>query len=146
MAYETKTKPTGQSVAEYLATIEDEQKRKDSAVLVRPMTKVTGKRPKMWGSTVVGFGQYHYVYDSGHEGDACLTGFSPRKAEFSIYLMGGYMPEAARRHTALLGKLGKHRMGKGCLYVKRLSDVDVGVLEELVALSTEAIRERYPTK
>ena len=138
-------KPTPQSVPEFLAAVPDENKRADSKALIKMMSRVTGKKPKMWGS-IVGFGQYHYKYDSGHEGDSCLAGFSPRTAEFSIYLMGGLLPETEKTHAALLRKLGKHRMGKSCLYVKRLSDIDAGVLEQLVRLSTDAVQARYPTR
>jgi hypothetical protein len=140
---ETKTKPTGVSVGEFLAKVEDPQKRADSAVLIEMMERITGEKPYMWGPSIIGFGKFHYKYDSGHEGDTCRAGFSPRKAEFSIYL-SGYWPEVADKHNALLARLGKHRMGKGCLYVKRLSDVDVKVLEKLVKLSFDAVNKRYP--
>lgn len=136
--------PTAQTVPDFLAAIPDVAKRADSKTLVKMMTRVTRKKPKMWGS-IVGFGRYHYKYESGHEGDTCLTGFSPRKAEFSIYLMGGAFPETREKHEALLKKLGKHRMGKGCLYVKRLSDVDTAVLEDLVKLTTDTLRSHYPS-
>jgi hypothetical protein len=142
---ETKTKPSGESVTEYIMQIEDEQKRRDSQALIRLMTKVTGKKPKMW-ATMIGFGEYHYTYASGHEGDTALAAFAPRKAEFSIYLGGGLFPETQAKHEALLQKLGKHRMGKGCLYVKRLSDIDMNVLEDLVRLGVEGVKAHYPTK
>ena len=105
------------------------------------MTRITGEKPKMWGPSIVGFGSYHYKYASGHEGDACLAGFSPRKAEFSIYLD---TPEDSAERSDLLARLGKHRMGKGCLYVKRLEQVDLGVLEQLVRHSVEWARATYP--
>ena len=141
---ETKTKPTTVSVTEFLAQVEDPQKRADSSVLVAMMTRVTGKKPKMWGGSIVGFGEYHYKYPSGHEGDAPLAGFSPRKPEFSIYLYG--MHEDSDDRSALLGKLGKHRMGKGCLYIKRLDEVDLAVLEQLVSNSVKWLRATYPAK
>jgi hypothetical protein len=137
---ENKTKPTEVSVTEFLTKVEDPQKLADSKVLLEMMTRVTGRKPRMWGPTIVGFGEYHYRYASGHEGDACITGFSPRKAEFSIYLAD--IPE----RSALLSKLGKHRMGKSCLYVKRLDQIDLEVLEQLVRNSVETVRDMYPAK
>ena len=137
---ETKTKPTEVSVHEYIAQIEDAQKRADSAVLIDMMQRITGEKPKMWGPSIIGFGSYHYKYASGHEGDTCVAGFSPRKAELSIYLWS----EAEPWREKLLAKLGKHRMGKGCLYVKRLEQIDLKVLEELVKQSLKVVRERYP--
>ena len=137
---ETKTKPTEVSVNEYIAQIEDAQKRADSAVLIDMMQRITGEKPKMWGPSIIGFGSYHYKYASGHEGDTCVAGFSPRKAELSIYLWS----EAEPWREKLLAKLGKHRMGKSCLYVKRLEQIDLKVLEELVKQSLKVVRERYP--
>ncbi len=126
---ETKTKPTAVSVDEFIANVEDERKRDDSRVLAKLMSKATGAKAHMWGPTIVGFGTYHYKYDSGHEGDACIAGFSPRKAAISIYL--AEFPE----RDALLAKLGKYKMGKSCLYVKKLDDIDMGVLKQLVETS-----------
>ncbi len=143
---ETKTKPTGASVMEFLTRVEDPQKLADSKVLVAMMTRITGTKPTMWGPGIVGFGTYHYIYASGHEGDACLAGFSPRKAEFSIYLNGSFAPDAEGPRGDLLARLGKHRMGKGCLYVKRLNQVDLTVLEQLVRNSVDWLRATYPTK
>src|SRR5262245_41691807 len=125
---ETKTKPTGVSVGEFLAHVEDAQKRADSTVLIEMMQRITGEKAKMWGPSIVGFGRYHYKYASGHEGDSCLAAFSPRKSEFSIYLW----PEAEPWREELLAKLGKHRMGKGCLYVKRLENIEFKVMEQIV--------------
>ncbi|MEO6395700.1 MAG: DUF1801 domain-containing protein [Devosia sp.] len=136
---ETKTKPTSVAVHEYIAQIEDAQQRADSAVLLEMMRKITGEEPRMWGPSIVGFGTYHYKYASGHEGDSCIAGFSPRKAEFSIYLW----PEAQPWREELLAKLGKHRMGKGCLYVKRLENIDMEVLEQLVRRSVKVTHDRY---
>jgi len=107
------------------------------------MTKVTGKKPKLWGRDIVGFGQYHYRYPTGTEGDAPLAAFSPRKAEFSIYLDAH---EDTGVRDALLAHLGKHRVGKGCLYVKRLEQVDMGVLETLVRNAMVSAQEMYPAK
>lgn len=135
---EQKTKPTALSVHDFLAQVADEQVRDDCFTLIRIMTGITGAPARMWGSSIVGFGQYHYKYDSGHEGDSCLTGFSPRKQNITLYVMPG-----AAGHPALLEKLGKHKAGKGCLYIKRLADIDMAVLQELVAQSVEALREKY---
>ena len=138
---ETKTKPTSVSVEEFIAKVEDPQKRADSYVLIDLMQKITGEKPRMWGPSIIGFGTYHYKYASGHEGDACLAGFSPRKAELSIYLN----PEPSDARHLLLAQLGKHRMGKSCLYVKRLDAIDLKVLEKLVVQSIDETREVYPT-
>ena len=140
---EQKTKPNTGDVSEFLGQIEDEQKRADAQALTELMSTVTGEPPVLWG-TIVGFGQYHYKYPTGHEGDTCLAGFSPRKAEFSIYLMGTYFPEENERREALLARLGKHRMGKACLYVKRLKDIDMEVLRELTEISVKRLRDTYP--
>jgi hypothetical protein len=124
-----KFKPAEMSVTEFLTGLHDPQQRADSRILVEMMSRVTGETPKMWSYGIVGFGQYHYKYASGREGDAPLAGFAPRQAEFSIYLDG--RGDAAERDKLLL-RLGRHRMGKGCLYVKRLDHVDLAVLEQLV--------------
>lgn len=137
--YQAKTVATEASVDEFLAAIHDDDKRADAHRLVEIMSRVTGEGPLLWGS-IVGFGSYRYKYASGHEGDSFLTGFSPRKAEFSIYLMGNLADDGA----ALLARLGKYKMGKACLYVKRLADVDLGVLTELIAASVAALKQRYP--
>jgi hypothetical protein len=134
-----KTKQTDASVEAYLNAIEDAGRRDDCRALAALMHRVTRYEPKMWGTSIVGFGSYHYKYDSGHEGDSCLAGFSSRKAEISLYLMPGLQAK-----ETLLAVLGKHKAGKGCLYIKRLSDVDVGVLEKLVRESVAELRRRYP--
>jgi hypothetical protein len=139
---ENKTMATNVSVGAFLAAVESAERREDAARLVAMMSRVTGEEPKMWGPGIVGFGSCHYRYESGREGDMCLVGFSPRKAEFSIYLMGQYGGSGTER-DALLARLGKHRMGKGCLYVKRLEQIDVRVLEELVTLSVAGLRRLY---
>jgi hypothetical protein len=125
---EGKFKPAEMSVTEFLTRLDDPQKRADSKVLVEMMSRLTGKKPRMWGYGIVGFGEYHYKYASGTEGDSPLAAFSPRKAEFSIYLEHYDSDE----RTELLSRLGKHKMGKGCLYVKRLDQIDLAVLEQLV--------------
>ncbi|MET3925213.1 DUF1801 domain-containing protein [Devosia sp. 2618] len=143
MAYEQKNKPNTGDVDAFLAQLPDAAKREDSYRLIALLQEVSGEPPVLWGAGI-GFGQYHYKYASGHEGDAALIGFAPRKAEFSIYLMGTYSPEEIARRDGLLGKLGKHRMGKACLYVKRLSDIDMAVLRELAEISVSTMRSAYP--
>ena len=140
---EQKTKPHTGDVGEFLALVEDPVKRADSFALVELMQDVSGEPAVLWGS-MVGFGRYHYRYPTGNEGDSFLVGFAPRKAEFSIYLMGMYFPEEAERRGALLARLGKHRMGKACLYVKRLSDIDLAVLREMAEISVARLRATYP--
>jgi hypothetical protein len=130
---ENKTKITEASVDEYISAIEDDSRRKDCETLVQLMSKATKEPPKMWGTSIVGFGSYHYKYESGREGDSCLTGFASRKGDISIYLVPGFPGQ-----DELLSKLGKHKMGKGCLYVRKLSDIDPNVLEQLVVGSVEA--------
>lgn len=137
--YEAKTQPTRASVAAYIAAIADPQRRQDCQALVELMSAITGKPAVMWGPSIVGFDAYHYKYDSGHEGDCCLLGFSSRKADLTIYLMSGF--DGAE---ALLAKLGRHRTSKACLYVKRLADIDPGVLEKLLRQSAADTRKRYP--
>ncbi|KRE78844.1 DUF1801 domain-containing protein [Arthrobacter sp. Soil762] len=124
---ENKTQATGASVDEFLAAVEDSVRHRDGLRLLALMREITGKEPEMWGPTIVGFGRYHYKYESGREGDAAAVGFSPRKASLSLYGLT-YGPEAAE----LLPRLGKHKTGAGCLYVNRLKDVDQAVLAELI--------------
>jgi hypothetical protein len=139
--YEAKTRPTDAKVADYLNAIADESRRADCTALVAMMEQVTGKPATMWGTGIVGFGQYHYTYASGHEGDWCLIGFAARKHDISIHLLAGYADE---RSKALLARLGRHKTGKACLYVKRLADVDRGVLMELMTHSVAAVKRMYP--
>ena len=127
---ELKTKENDQSVEVFLAGIEDAQKQQDCRTLVAIMQEATGAAPRMWGDAIVGFGHYHYKYASGREGDWFLTGFSPRKQNLTLYIMAGF-----DNYDALLARLGKHSIGKSCLYVKRLADVDMPVLTELVVES-----------
>lgn len=136
---EQKTKPTGQTVESFLDKVESEQVRDDCVALIRIMKKATGSSPKMWGSGIIGFGQYHYKYESGHEGYSCLAGFSPRKGNISVYVMPG-----SDKHEKLLAKLGKYKAAKACLYIKKLEDVNVAVLEELVKSSVDALKKKYP--
>jgi hypothetical protein len=139
---ETKTKPTQVSADDYIASVEPAGKREDAAALDALFRKVTGMVPEMWGPTIVGYGQYHYRYDSGHEGDMCRAGFSPRKAKHSLYLLGCGGADAAME--TLLSRLGKHSRGVGCLYVNKLADIDLEVLEEMIALGWQNSFEVYP--
>ena len=134
---ETKTKPTAVSVKDFISTVPDEQKRKDSLVLIDMMSKITKEEPKMWGPSIIGFGSYHYKYESGHEGDMCITGFSPRKAAISVHILMGF-----NKSPELMKKLGKYKMGKSCLYVKKLTDIDTKVLEELIEESVKYIKNK----
>ena len=129
-----KTLPTPADAQAYLSAIEDPLRRADCEALAALMEQVTGAPPVMWGAAIVGFGSYHYRYASGREGDAPLAGFASRKGDISIYLNCD-----TEARAALLAKLGRHKMGKGCLYVRRLADVDLGVLEELVRESIATI-------
>ena len=130
---DNKTKETDASVESYLAAIQDDARRKDCETLAKLMAKATKHTPRMWGSSIVGFGSYHYKYESGREGDMCLVGFSPRKSAISVYGL-----KAAPSHEELIPQLGKHKAGKGCLYIKSLSDIDLKVLEKLIADATTA--------
>ncbi|MFL7870001.1 MAG: DUF1801 domain-containing protein [Anaerolineales bacterium] len=129
---ELKTKRNKGDVEAFLNNVADEGKRQDSFTLLELMTKVTDKEPEMWGDSIIGFGSYHYKYASGREGDWFLTGFSPRKQNLTLYIMAGF-----DEYEQLLGKLGKHSTGKSCLYIKKIEDVDLDVLKELVKRSVE---------
>jgi len=135
---ESRTRANDASVAAYLAAIPDAARRADCEALVALMRKVTRQPPTIWGSSIVGFGSYPYKCASGREGDACATGFASRKTDISIYLMASGPGQAA-----LLARLGKHRMGKACLSIKRMSDIDSAALERLVAESVTEIRRRH---
>lgn len=137
---ENKTKATKASVTEFMNSIADPQKRADARKVAAMMRRVTGKRAKMWGSSIVGYGTYHYKYASGREGDFMVAGFSPRKQALTVYIMAGF-----GRFDALVAKLGKYKTGKSCLYIKRLSDVDEKVLEKLIAESVKYMRKNYET-
>jgi hypothetical protein len=125
---ETKTKPTGVSVADFLNGVPDAQRHADAEQMLEIMQEITGEPPKMWGPSIVGFGEYHYVYDSGHEGDICLTGFSPRKDALVLYFNAGLQERFAKE----LEKLGKAKASKGCLYIKKLADIDLTVLKGML--------------
>lgn len=143
MAHEPKTRADTGSVGEFLTQVEDPIKRADSHALIELLQDVSGEPPVLWGS-MIGFGRYRYKYATGHQGETFLVGFAPRKAELSIYLMG--TSEGDQNRDTLLAKLGKHRMGKGCLYVRRLSDIDLGVLRALAESSVRSLRAAYPDK
>lgn len=133
---ENKTKPTEQSVEAFLNAVPDERKRQDSFTVLEMMKEITGMQPQMWGSSIVGFGSVHYRYDSGREGDMPIIGFSPRKQNLTLYIMVG-----SERYNDLLQNLGKHSTGASCLYVKRLSGIDIAVLKALIAESFRYMNE-----
>jgi Domain of unknown function (DU1801) len=137
---ENKTKPTQISVPAFIDALTDEAKRADAKALVKMMQGATGEKPKMWGPSIIGFGSYHYTYESGREGDMPLAGFSPRKAATVLYGLKGFSES-----EELLAKLGKHTAGGGCLYIKKLADVDQKVLETLVIKSVAARRAQHPS-
>ena len=136
-----KTTETESSVPNFINTVEDETKRNDSFELVKLMQNQTGFEPKMWGPSIIGFGSYHYKYDSGHEGDAPLVAFSPRKAAISLYCC-----TSSGDKEDLLSKFGKHKASKGCIYIKKLADIDIEVLKKIISNSVQYINELYPTK
>ncbi len=121
-------RPTGAPVDEFLARVPDEQRRQDARRLCAMMQEITGQPPVMWGTSIIGFGTYHYRYASGREGDSALASFSPRRQQLAVYLVGGF----ETRHQSVLARLGPHKTGKGCLYLKRLDDVDQHALRELI--------------
>jgi hypothetical protein len=131
-----KTKPTGDSVADFLNKIPDAERREDCFAIAKLMEEVTGHKPKMWGPSIVGFGSYHYKYDSGREGDWMVTGFSPRKKDLTLYIMMGF-----EKHQDLMKQLGKHSTGKSCLYIKRLSDIHLPTLKKLIKTSVKELQD-----
>lgn len=138
---ETKTKPTKISVKEFVAAVPNETRREDAEVLLKVFTKVTGWKARMWGPTIVGFGKYTYTYDSGHSGDMCVMGFSPRGSSLSIY-SGMYAEEAA----PYLKALGKHKVAKACIYINKLSDVDMAAFEKLLKAGLATMKKRAKEK
>lgn len=132
-----KTQPSSIHVGVFLNQIEDDQQRMDAYVVLEMMKKITGEPPVLWGDAIVGFGSYHYKYASGHEGDFMLTGFSPRKNALTLYIMPGF-----DRYEDLMARLGKFKTGKSCLYLRRLEDVDLAVLKELIAESVKAMKSK----
>ena len=132
---ENKTQRNDGDVLAYLESVSNKRRREDSLVLLKMMEEVTGEPAEMWGTSIVGFGSYHYRYESGREGDMMLTGFAPRKASLSLYIMGGH-----ECYNELMAKLGKHRTGSSCVYINKLADVDLDVLRELIAESVAYMR------
>lgn len=142
---EAKTTKNAASVDDFIANVEPASKREDAMVLDQLFRKVTGEEPAMWGPTIIGYGGYHYKYESGREGDATRSGFSPRKAKHSLYLMGRYCDEeTGKKVDALLEKMGKHKTGASCVYVNKLADIDLDVLEEIIAICWDAMNRHYP--
>jgi hypothetical protein len=137
---DNKTRPTGASVTAFMAAISDRAMRADAKKVAAMMRRATGKRARMWGPSIVGYGSYHYRYASGREGDFMITGFSPRKRALTVYIMPGFS-----RFDTLMSKLGKYRTGKSCLYIRRLTDVDETVLEQIIEESVGHIRAHYDT-
>ena len=138
---ETKTRPTNESVNDFLNKISDEERRADCFQVAKIMEEVTGEKPTMWGPSIVGFGSYHYKYASGREGDWPITGFSPRKKDLTLYLMMGF-----EKYKDLLEKLGKHSGGKSCLYINRLSDVHVPTLKKVIKVSVKDLKAYTKSK
>lgn len=132
---ELKTKATASSVDAFIDKVPDESRRDDCRVLIRMMRKITNAPPVMWGPSIIGFGKYHYKYASGHEGEMCIAGFSPRKTDLTIY---------AIQPADLMKKLGKHEASKACIYVKKLDDIDLKVLEKILVASVKQVRKMYP--
>ena len=137
--YELKTKETENSVMEFIEQVDSPKKREDAYRLLDIFTETTGYTAKMWGPSIIGFGSYHYKYASGHEGDAPLVGFSPRKAKISLYFATG-----DTEREQLLSKFGKHTTGKACVYINKVADIDVDVLKELISQSVSFLKKMYP--
>ena len=138
---ENKTQRNDGDVMAYLESVSNKRRREDSLVVLKIMEEVTGEPAELWGTSIVGFGTYHYKYESGREGDFMITGFAPRKQALTLYIMGGF-----ERHEELLAKLGKHRTGSSCLYINKLADVDLDVLREIVTESVAHMRREHPTE
>lgn len=136
---QNKTVATQNSVEAFINAVEDEQKKKDSFELLKMNEEIIGEPAVMWGSSLIGFGNYHYKYASGREGDFFISGFSPRKTALTIYIMSGFS-----RYDELMSKLGKFKIGKSCLYVKKLDDIDRTILKELIQESVKYMKEKYP--
>jgi len=134
---ELKTKLNKASVEKFLNSVKDEQKRQDSFKILEMMKKITKEEPKMWGPSIIGFGKYHYKYASGHEGDMCMAGFSPRKEALTIYILPGF-----EKNKSVMEKLGKYKTGKSCLYIKKLDDVDTNVLRQLISNSYKYMKQK----
>lgn len=135
-----KTRPTEVAPLHFVAAVEHKQRREDGLVLLEFFGRVTGLEPKMWGGSIIGYGRYAYTYESGHSGEFFLTGFSPRKSALTVYVMPGY-----RDMSDQLARLGKHKTGKSCLYINKLADIDINVLEEIVTGGVDYMRANYET-
>lgn len=133
---DNKTKANNQSVEAYLHRVEPQKKREDSFAIMALMQEISGEPPRMWGDSIIGFGNYHYKYASGREGDMPLIGFAPRKQNLTLYIMGGF-----ENYDELMGKLGKHTTGKACLYIKKLEDIDLTILRELISQSIAYMKQ-----
>ena len=136
---ENKTQPTSVSPTDFVAQVEHPVRRGDAETLLTLFDEVTGLPPRMWGPSIIGYGRYHYKYESGREGDFLMTGFSPRKANLALYILPGYSD-----FSEPLSRLGKHKLGKSCLYINKLADVDLNVVRELLSLGFEEMKSRYP--
>lgn len=136
-----KTAPTGVSVEAFISALPDEKKKQDSYTLINMMKEITGHEPRMWGPTIIGFGTYHYKYESGREGDMPLAGFSPRKAAISLYFESEFPGR-----DEYLAKLGKHKAAVACVYVNKLADIDLGVLKKMTIASVKHTKKKYPDK
>ena len=136
---ENKTKPTAESVADFIAAVDHPVRRADAETLDAMFRRVTGWAPKMWGPSLIGYGKYDYTYDSGRTGEMLATGFSPRKANLVLYIMPGYA-----EYAPMLDRLGKHKLGKSCLYINKLADVDMDVVEEIVRAGLDDLAKRWP--
>lgn len=134
---ELKTKPNKASVTKFLKAVKEEKRRDDCFQVLEIMKKITKEEPIMWGPSIVGFGSYHYKYESGREGDMCITGFSPRKQNLTIYIFPGF-----KRYSELMKKLGKHKTGSSCLYINKLEDVDLKVLIQLITESVKYMKRK----
>jgi len=138
---ENKTRPTTQTAADFIAAVDHPTRRADAVVMDAMFQDITGWKPRMWAPSMVGYGSYHYTYDSGRSGDFLATGFSPRKANMSIYIMPGYAD-----FSDILARLGKHKIGKSCLYVNKLADIDLNVLQDLVRAGLEDLSSKWPVQ
>ncbi len=135
---ENKTKPTLLKAQDYLEKIDNDQRKADCLALNTLMAEITGENAVMWGTSIIGYGSYHYKYESGREGDMPLIGFSNRKQNITIYIMTGFT-----KYEELLDKIGKYKIGKSCFYIKKLSDIDVEVLKEMIISSIDVIKNKY---
>ena len=138
---ENKTKQTEQNVMDFILQVEPERRRADALILLEIFTELTGFTPRMWGASIIGFGSYHYTYESGHQGDSPATGFSPRKANQVIYIMPGYT-----NFSEILDRLGKYKKGKSCLYINKLADVDLDVLRQLITAGLTDLNAKWPVR